>query len=102
MKDIDSGRPATVRVEDIQRLEFNDDDEGWAGAQAEVDYGAKLKFEDSDESESDEEANGRQKSSEKKRGSPEKEMQRVRNGPANVRRHRQVSGSDSENGEECL
>jgi hypothetical protein len=85
--DIDSARPATVRAEDIKKLEFNDEDEGWAGAQAEVDYGAKLKFEDSDVSESDEDVD-KQRGTEIKQNSPAEE-QRMRNGMASSTRQRQ-------------
>lgn len=44
-----SERPATVKSEDIQDMGDNSDDEGWAGAQEEVDYNVKLKFDESDE-----------------------------------------------------
>ena len=43
-------RPATVKQEDIQSMDDDvDDGGGWAGAQEEVDYSAKLKFDESDE-----------------------------------------------------
>lgn len=42
-------RPATVKNEDIQNMEDDVDDEGWAGAQEDVDYNVKLKFDESDE-----------------------------------------------------
>ena len=44
-----SERPATVKTEDIQDMGDDSDDEGWAGAQEEVDYNVKLKFDESDE-----------------------------------------------------
>lgn len=44
-------RPAILKPEDIQAMADNDEEEegGWAGAQHEVDYGAKLEFEDFDD-----------------------------------------------------
>ncbi len=42
-------RPATVKQEDIQGMDDDVDDGGWAGAQEEVDYTAKLNFDESDE-----------------------------------------------------
>ena len=45
------GRPAILKPEDIQAMADNDEEEegGWAGAQDEVDYAAKLDFEDFDD-----------------------------------------------------
>lgn len=42
------GRPSILKPEDIQAMADNDEEEegGWAGAQDEVDYAAKLDFED--------------------------------------------------------
>ena len=47
------GRPAILKPEDIQAMADNDEEEegGWAGAQDEVDYAAKLDFEDFDDDE---------------------------------------------------
>ena len=47
------GRPAILKPEDIQAMADNDEEEegGWAGAQDEVDYAAKLDFEDFEEDE---------------------------------------------------
>lgn len=47
------GRPAILKPEDIQAMADNDEEEegGWAGAQEEVDYSAKLDFEDFEEDE---------------------------------------------------
>ena len=47
------GRPAILKPEDIQAMADNDEEEegGWAGAQDEVDYAAKLDFEDFEEEE---------------------------------------------------
>ena len=42
-------RPATVKSEDLQGMDDNPDDEGWAGAQEDVDYNAKINFDESDE-----------------------------------------------------
>ena len=53
-----------------------------------MDYGAKLKFEDSDGSESDEGVD-KQRGSRMKRNSPAEE-QRLRNGMASGTRHRRV------------
>ena len=50
--ELEASRPATVKAEDIEKLEY-EDEEGWAGQQQEVDYSAKLRFEDSDESDDD-------------------------------------------------
>lgn len=46
------GRPSIVKAEDIQALDDDEDDGGWAGAQEEVDYTAKLNFEDFDDEDS--------------------------------------------------
>lgn len=45
------GRPVILKPEDIQAMADNDEEEegGWAGAQDEVDYAAKLDFEDFDD-----------------------------------------------------
>lgn len=47
------GRPAILKPEDIQAMADNDEEEegGWAGAQHEVDYAAKLDFEDFEDDE---------------------------------------------------
>lgn len=47
------GRPTILKPEDIQAMADNDEEEegGWAGAQDEVDYAAKLDFEDFDDDE---------------------------------------------------
>ena len=47
------GRPAILKPEDIQAMADNDEEEegGWAGAQDEVDYAAKLDFEDFEDDE---------------------------------------------------
>ena len=49
-----SGRPPTVKDHDLQNMDADDDDEGWAGHHEEVDYTKEVVFEDS----SDEESNG--------------------------------------------
>lgn len=46
-----SERPLTIKDSDLQALEDDKDDTRWAGAQEEVDYDAKLKFDESDDSE---------------------------------------------------
>jgi hypothetical protein len=50
-----SGRPSVVKDSDISMLDNGEKagDAGWAGAQEEVDYNAKLKFDESDESDDD-------------------------------------------------
>lgn len=47
------GRPTILKPEDIQAMPDNDEEEGggWAGAQDEVDYAAKLDFEDFEDDE---------------------------------------------------
>ena len=43
-------RPATVRPEAIRQMDREEDDEsGWAGEQEEVDFNAKLTWDDSDD-----------------------------------------------------
>lgn len=46
-------RPSVLRPEDIQAMDDEDDDGGWAGAHGEVDYTAKLNFEDFEDEEKD-------------------------------------------------
>lgn len=46
-----SERPLTIKDSDLRALDDDKDDTGWAGAQEEVDYDAKLKFDESDDSE---------------------------------------------------
>jgi len=46
-------RPTVLRPEDIQAMDDDDDDGGWAGAHGEVDYTAKLNFEDFDDEDKD-------------------------------------------------
>ena len=49
-----SDRPSIVKDTDLKDLDnINDDDIGWDAAQDEVDYNAKLKFDESDESDDD-------------------------------------------------
>ena len=48
------GRPPTVKDHDLQNMDADDDDEGWAGHHEEVDYTKEVVFEDS----SDDESNG--------------------------------------------
>lgn len=58
------GRPAILKPEDIQAMDDNDEEEegGWAGAQDEVDYAAKLDFEDFDEDEKPSAENSKERS----------------------------------------
>ena len=47
-------RPSVIKDSDFKSLDDDkDDDNGWAGAQEEVDYNAKLKFDESDDSDED-------------------------------------------------
>lgn len=41
-------RPLTVKDSDLRNLDQEKDDNGWAAAQDEVDYNAKLNFDESD------------------------------------------------------
>lgn len=58
------GRPAILKPEDIQAMADNDEEEegGWAGVQDEVDYAAKLDFEDFEEEDKPPAEPGREKS----------------------------------------
>ena len=53
-----------MKPEDIQAMDDNDEEEegGWAGAQDEVDYAAKLDFEDFDEDEKPSAENSKERS----------------------------------------
>ena len=46
-------RPVTVKDSDLKSLDQEKDDNGWAAAQDEVDYNAKLNFDESDDSDED-------------------------------------------------
>ena len=46
-------RPLTVKDSDLKSLDQEKDDNGWAAAQDEVDYNAKLNFDESDDSDDD-------------------------------------------------
>ncbi|XP_051991604.1 protein PRRC2A-like isoform X1 [Xyrauchen texanus] len=87
-------RPSILKQDDLKELDEldHDGDDGWAGAQEEIDYSAKLKFSD-DEGEDD----GDEERSENKNGPREaKEQQRSQDGPAPVSRSRASdSGGDS-------
>lgn len=48
-----SERPSTVKDSDLKELDQDKDESGWDAAQDEVDYNAKLTFDESDESDSD-------------------------------------------------
>jgi len=48
-----SERPSIVKDTDLKSLDQEKDDTGWAGAQDEVDYNAKLNFDESDDSDED-------------------------------------------------
>ena len=65
-------RPATVKTEDIQDMGDDSDDEGWAGAQEEVDYNVKLKFDESDEEPEATQTSGSEKASKDDRSTPSK------------------------------
>ena len=45
-------RPSIIKQEDIQNINDDEDDAGWAGAQDEVDYNAKLQFDEESDDES--------------------------------------------------
>ncbi|KAK7124804.1 hypothetical protein R3I94_019007 [Phoxinus phoxinus] len=87
-------RPSILKQDDLKELDEldHDGDEGWAGAQEEIDYSAKLKFSD-DEGEDD----GEEERTEHKNGTREsREQQRSQVGPAPVSRSRASdSGGDS-------
>ncbi|XP_059365890.1 protein PRRC2A-like isoform X1 [Carassius carassius] len=87
-------RPSILKQDDLKELDEldHDGDEGWAGAQEEIDYSAKLKFSD-DEGEDD----GEEERTENKNGTREsREQQRSQDGPAPVSRSRASdSGGDS-------
>lgn len=87
-------RPSILKQDDLKELDEldHDGDEGWAGAQEEIDYSAKLKFSD-DEGEDD----GEEERTENKNGAHEsRELQRSQDGPAVVSRSRASdSGGDS-------
>ncbi|KTG47664.1 hypothetical protein cypCar_00002063 [Cyprinus carpio] len=87
-------RPSILKQDDLKELDEldHDGDEGWAGAQEEIDYSAKLKFSD-DEGEDD----GEEERTENKNGTRElREQQRFQDGPAPVSRSRASdSGGDS-------
>ena len=46
-------RPSVIKDSEFKSLDDDKDDNGWAGAQEEVDYNAKLKFDESDDSDED-------------------------------------------------
>lgn len=46
-------RPSIIKDTELNSLDADSEDNGWAGAQEEVDYNAKLKFDESDESDDD-------------------------------------------------
>ena len=48
-----SDRPSIIKDTDLQNLDQEKDDTGWAGAQDDVDYNAKLNFDESDDSDED-------------------------------------------------
>ena len=55
-------RPSVIKDKQLKSLGDDDaDDNGWAGAQEEVDYNAKLKFDESDDSEDEAREFSRQK-----------------------------------------
>lgn len=87
-------RPSILKQDDLKELDEldHDGDEGWAGAQEEIDYSAKLKFSD-DEGEDD----GEEERGENKNGTREsREQQRSQDGPVPVSRSRASdSGGDS-------
>lgn len=47
-------RPSVVKDSDLKSLDNDKDDAGWAGSQEEVDYNAKLTFDESDDSDAEE------------------------------------------------
>lgn len=69
-----SDRPSVVKDSDLKSLDNHEslDDAGWAGSQEEVDYNAKLKFDESDESDDDD----RSKHGEKSRSPSDKDAQK--------------------------
>lgn len=64
-------RPSIVKDSDLKQLDEDKDEVGWDAAQDEVDYNAKLKFDESDESDDD---NGESK----KRGESGHDKEKVR------------------------
>ncbi|TRZ01359.1 hypothetical protein DNTS_033248 [Danionella cerebrum] len=86
-------RPSILKQDDLKELDEldHDGDEGWAGAQEEIDYSAKLKFSD------DEGDDGEEERSENKNGPREsREQQRSQDGPTPVSRSRASdSGGES-------
>ncbi|XP_026875554.2 protein PRRC2A isoform X1 [Electrophorus electricus] len=76
-------RPSILKQDDLKELDEldHDGDEGWAGAQEEIDYSAKLKFSD-DEGEDD----GEEEKTEGKNGA--REQQKSQEGPAPALRAR--------------
>ncbi|XP_041738860.1 protein PRRC2A isoform X2 [Coregonus clupeaformis] len=91
-------RPSILKQDDLKELDeldHQDGDEGWAGAHEEIDYSAKLKFSDDEgEEEGDEERNERPERSERsesKNGS--REIQRSQEGPPQVVQRSRASDS---------
>ncbi|XP_076864526.1 protein PRRC2A isoform X2 [Brachyhypopomus gauderio] len=80
-------RPSILKQDDLKELDEldHDGDEGWAGAQEEIDYSAKLKFSD-DEGEED----GDEEKTERKNGV--REQQKSQDGPAPALRSRASDG----------
>ncbi|KAK3508291.1 hypothetical protein QTP70_019518 [Hemibagrus guttatus] len=87
-------RPSILKQDDLKELDEldHDGDEGWAGAQEEIDYSAKLKFSD-DEGEDE----GAEEETESKNGILEqREQQKSQDGPAPSSRSRtSESGGNS-------
>ncbi|XP_014032469.2 LOW QUALITY PROTEIN: protein PRRC2A [Salmo salar] len=97
-------RPSILKQDDLKELDeldHQDGDEGWAGAHEEIDYSAKLKFSD-DEGEEDEERNERperRERSESKNGP--REIQRSQEGPLQVVQRSRASDSGGDRDTSC-
>ncbi|CAB1321106.1 unnamed protein product [Coregonus sp. 'balchen'] len=91
-------RPSILKQDDLKELDeldHQDGDEGWAGAHEEIDYSAKLKFSDDEgEEEGDEERNERPERSERSESkNGPREIQRSQEGPLHVAQRSRASDS---------
>lgn len=100
MEDSPSGyaRPSILKEDDIRAMDDEDlDDDGWAGAQEEIDYSVKLNFDDDEPTspagEKNDKGEGTGEKSEVSRREEEKTMHPDES-RAQVRYHRPISFND--------